>query len=554
MISKNKKENSFLKNLEDKTKNPLLYCSKCREIPYVLLKTPTKVLVKCECFEEFKLVTVENFMEQLQDNSKKEKNIYCENHSSVSSNCLCLDCFKQMCEDCLKEHEEKFDKKHTIVKPYFNIKLEKESEQLDKEINIDELEKQKEKALEHIMKYNKKLHKNIPFISDSDKGKIKKCYKKNLKISQKQLLLFESILLTYEEVKDLNLKNVKKNLLDNSNFNFEKCIFTDEDTYYGKIQKLTDYYKANFILIKKEKLDKKQDAPKLENEREVAKLTHFVNTLLILENGRIACCSDKNSIDILDQNSFEIDLIIEGHEGKITSIAALEDGRLISSSLDNTIKIWKITSNSYLCEGTIPTNEKGEYKITKLLSLNQSYFASCGSDSKIRIWETKMPNDCINVLLGHSKTVKSILKLGDNELVSGGHDLSIIFWDLNKYEEISRVNNVFCSDSNSIVEGNKNKLFVCGVCVITVINTNTYEVIKRIKDYSLGCFRCCLKLKNGGIIAGNDEGVLYFIDKYYNYEIIKEKAHSDYITSLISFDGDKILSSSYDKTIKMWKV
>lgn len=68
-----KKENSFLKNLEDKTKNPLLYCSKCREIPYVLLKTPTKVLVKCECFEEFKLVTVENFMEQLQDNSKKKK-------------------------------------------------------------------------------------------------------------------------------------------------------------------------------------------------------------------------------------------------------------------------------------------------------------------------------------------------------------------------------------------------------------------------------------------------------------------------------------------------
>ena len=77
------------------------------------------------------------------------------------------------------------------------------------------------------------------------KGKIKKCYKKNLKISQKQLLLFESILLTYEEVKDLNLKNVKKNLLDNSNFNFEKCIFTDEDTYYGKIQKLTDKYTAN---------------------------------------------------------------------------------------------------------------------------------------------------------------------------------------------------------------------------------------------------------------------------------------------------------------------
>ena len=47
---------------------------------------------------------------------------------------------------------------------------------------------------------------------------------------------------------------------------------------------------------------------------------------------------------------FPIDIhIIKAHKDKITYIAELQNGNLVSSTIKGQIKIWKIKSNSYLC-------------------------------------------------------------------------------------------------------------------------------------------------------------------------------------------------------------
>lgn len=130
---------------------------------------------------------------------------------------------------------------------------------------------------------------------------------------------------------------------------------------------------------------------------------------------------------------FPIDIhIIKAHKDKITYIAELQNGNLVSSTIKGEIKIWKIKSNSYLCL-KILENENND-RINMVIPFNGNRFASCSDDKTITIWESTFPFSKKQILKKHKESVDYILELSNNnQLVSYSSNSDICFWKNDDY-------------------------------------------------------------------------------------------------------------------------
>ena len=82
----------------------------------------------------------------------------------------------------------------------------------------------------------------------------------------------------------------------------------------------------------------------IKNIKTITCHTDSVNSLLHLRDGRVASCSDDNTIRIYDpSNDYHCDQVIKRHSDNIHSICQLDDGTIVSGSNDRTIMIGDYT-------------------------------------------------------------------------------------------------------------------------------------------------------------------------------------------------------------------
>ena len=82
--------------------------------------------------------------------------------------------------------------------------------------------------------------------------------------------------------------------------------------------------------------------------------TKLFNALLLLKNKRIASCSCDRKISIYDpSNDYKCDEVIRRHNKGINSICELDDGTIVSGSLDNSIMIGDYTLRMLLMIASI---------------------------------------------------------------------------------------------------------------------------------------------------------------------------------------------------------
>lgn len=124
---------------------------------------------------------------------------------------------------------------------------------------------------------------------------------------------------------------------------------------------------------------------------------------------------------------------LSGHTSDLYEVIELEDGNLISNSLDGTVKIWNITTslNSSLIKSI--KHEGGVYSFAILKNGNlasglNKYYNNTG-DIEIRNIET---TELIRTLTGHTQRIcyHNCLKvLDDGDLISGSFDGKIKIWN-----------------------------------------------------------------------------------------------------------------------------
>ncbi len=111
---------------------------------------------------------------------------------------------------------------------------------------------------------------------------------------------------------------------------------------------------------------------------------------------------------------------LKGHDGAIKGAVGLPDGRLLSWSVDRTLRVWSP-------EGADPQVLAGHAGgVTGAIAVGDDRILSWGHDPALRLWRrgTERPE----VLQGHQDWVQGGLELSDGHLLSWSHDGTLRVW------------------------------------------------------------------------------------------------------------------------------
>ena len=244
--------------------------------------------------------------------------------------------------------------------------------------------------------------------------------------------------------------------------------------------------------------------------------------------------------------NFEPKVQIAHHTKPITSLATLNDGRLVSASDDKTIAVWgKDLSKPLL----VIKDNAAPVKVLKVLN---DHRLIAGSFKEMRIYNVNSMK-CENILKETSNQVVSITQLDDGRIISGSYREMRIFsmtWN-NSYKDSRPV-----KDHTSWVKtllNLKGRMFATG--------GDDAEI--RIYDYNIKCIRI-VKCENEINVmcpsASDDEddiNAFYFGDNYgriYIYNFVNDKyevvadvdQHHGAITDIINLYGGNYASCSSD--------
>ena len=115
---------------------------------------------------------------------------------------------------------------------------------------------------------------------------------------------------------------------------------------------------------------------------------------------------------------------LEGHEYQVTGVAVLDNGDIVSASLDKTLRVW----SGNACKAVVQGHEGPVLCVAKL---PDGHVASGSGDCTIRMWDLQTGGGvCTLVLEGHTDTVRSVASVPGIGLVSGSHDMTLKLWTL----------------------------------------------------------------------------------------------------------------------------
>ena len=302
-----------------------------------------------------------------------------------------------------------------------------------------------------------------------------------------------------------------------------------------------------------------------------------VVNIILLSDGRISSCSIDGRINIYNKDTYQKDIMIDIFEFIFYHTQLSNDNIIACCGLNNhnILRIYKIRDYADLKYDLIQKLEGHNDWVWKVIEIEENKLVSSSKDNTIKIWEKNMPDffaennyNCIKTITINSNSNNkpiNIIKIKENELAAFSYgDKLLKFFDIkNDFKEIATINNIINGcDPNSMCVFDDNTLLIGGYesSGIYLINTLKHEVISIVNN-NIKEVNSFLKLSNGNILIGckdenNANSLIEY--KFYNNNLIKinskENAHEKDIYSLIEMKDGTIVSSSADVYIKFWKI
>ena len=372
------------------------------------------------------------------------------------------------------------------------------------------------------------------------------------------LLKINEIESAYEKSYTMNSNILKliKIMIDNCNdYNSTMYINVNNHTkfniykYNSNETNLLNYYndyKIFFPLIIK--IDNITAVKRIHDHKDM------VTSLLLLKDGRIASSSLDHTIKIfhLSNYDYHCNITIEEHIHYVSSICQLEDGRLVSGSWDKSIRFYSLGQNDYINENFI-TNAHNE-SINSLVALSDNRIVSCSPNCEIKIWSTALPytSNPIQEIKLNSCVLYSVLYIKEkDELVTALYQ-SLQVLDMSNYGHKFTIDGIKCVSAKGMCQLDNERFIVGGYGVIYLVNN--YKKEKEIECNDIENVYCFMKMRNSRmILCGSEKGKICILNRMKNEIEVRQSEHKGNIKDIVSISNFCFASASADNSIILWK-
>lgn len=237
-------------------------------------------------------------------------------------------------------------------------------------------------------------------------------------------------------------------------------------------------------------------------------------------------------------------LTLQGHTDRIPCLKELSSKRIVSGSLDNTLRIWDSTTGKLIF-----TLEGHTDRIRDIALLNNDRIVSASNDHSLRIWNINS-GQCEAILRGHTQAVTCVTIYGDR-IVSGSGDNTLKIWNPESGEAEATLIGHTELISRIIVTENGKIISAAGDFTIKIWNPITLSMERTLVGHTSPINY--IALIGDRIVSGSMNGELMVWNwKTGGAALSRLEGHTDIISAIVIIDREWIISASADNTVKVW--
>ena len=320
-----------------------------------------------------------------------------------------------------------------------------------------------------------------------------------------------------------------------------------------------------------------------------------VTSIVVLPNSNFVSTGDSN-IKVWDSTLFSALNKITNVGTNTLCLTALSNSRIISGSLDGTVKVWTIEkikniymsiTNKYTTEKPITAMGSFDHfvltgstdlsitiwditvlntatffkvltkvhsqKITCFLSINNQFFLSGSADKKIIVWDSNNFNKLYELTL-HKGSINSLSYQSNGaNLISSSTDTSVIVWNTtNDLSLISELNSHLRQIEDSVQLTSLNYIATCSDDYTIKIWNNQYVNIFNLTEHTNDVYSL-IELPNNTMASCSKDRLIIIWNVTNNFSIItKLFGHKRAVISLTLINNQYLASGSCDRTIIIW--
>ena len=270
-----------------------------------------------------------------------------------------------------------------------------------------------------------------------------------------------------------------------------------------------------------------------------------------------------------------------GHLGYIWSLLKFDDHTILSGGRDTSIKAWSISGEEKL------SLKEHQNSILSLEKINANTFISGSRDQHIIVWKdfkavqkirihtaivlslcritdntfasgsgdntvhlADLNGTLLQTFTGHTNWVWQVIKLNEQTIASASEDQSVKIWDLETGQPLATftenapiISLAFHAPTNQLISGNLN-----GEISIRTLHDNTSTTFKAHN----GIIRAIKIINNNTIATGGEDNKVKLWR--FNGQLLAGLEHQNFVQSIEQLADNKIISASYDGTIRVWEI
>ena len=245
------------------------------------------------------------------------------------------------------------------------------------------------------------------------------------------------------------------------------------------------------------------------------------------------------------QSDYTVDIDFTEHTSTIWGVEQLEDGRIITSSQDNRVRIWNPDDGSV----DLVFNEHSGI-VYNAIELDDGRIISVSQDNTARIWN---PDDgSVDLVFNeHDDRVTNVKQLEDGRVVTVAWRDDSIVWnpddgsvDLRYIEDDDITWDVEqLEDGRIITVSNDN--------IARVWNPDNGSTDLTFSEHTSSTYSV-EQLEDGRIVTTDLDGIVKIWNLDTGIVDVNFTEHSDRVFDVKQLDDGRIMTASYDNTVKIW--